>query len=81
MRSLPGLLVGLVTGAVVGLLLAPRSGRETRERLSTDADNFFKDLQDQLQTGLDNIKDQYKEMMDANSSRFKGDTGGSEPRA
>ncbi|GAA4466552.1 hypothetical protein GCM10023189_48830 [Nibrella saemangeumensis] len=80
MRSLPGLLFGLAAGAVVGILLAPRSGRETRERISTDADNFFRDLQDQLQTGLDNIKSQYNEVVEANASRFKGDAGGSEPR-
>jgi len=64
MKSLPGILVGLAVGAVVGLLLAPESGQKTRKRITSESDSFFKDLQDQLQSGLDSIKSQYNDYVD-----------------
>lgn len=69
MKSLPGILVGLAVGAVVGLLLAPESGKKTRKKISSESDSFFKDLQDQLQTGLENIKTQYNEYVDSAASK------------
>lgn len=69
MKSLPGILVGLAVGAVVGLLLAPESGKKTRKRISSESDSFFNDLQDQLQTGLENIKSQYNDYVDTASSK------------
>jgi gas vesicle protein len=71
MKSLPGILVGLAVGAVVGLLLAPESGKKTRKRISSESDSFFKDLQDQLQTGLENIKSQYNDYVDTAASKTK----------
>lgn len=69
MKSLPGILVGLAVGAVVGLLLAPESGKKTRKKISSESDSFFKDLQDQLQTGLENIKTQYNDYVDSAASK------------
>lgn len=69
MKSLPGILVGLAVGAVVGILLAPESGKKTRKRISSESDTFFKGLQDQLQEGLDNIKQQYNDYIDTASER------------
>ena len=69
MKSLPGILVGLAVGAVVGLLLAPESGKKTRKKISSESDSFFKDLQDQLQTGLENIKNQYNDYVDTAASK------------
>ncbi|GAB4054132.1 YtxH domain-containing protein [Spirosoma litoris] len=65
MKSLPGILVGLAVGAVIGVLLAPESGKKTRKRITSESDSFFKDLQDQLQSGLDNIKNQYNDYVDS----------------
>ncbi|QHV94053.1 YtxH domain-containing protein [Spirosoma endbachense] len=65
MKSLPGILVGLAVGAIVGVLLAPESGKKTRKRISSESDSFFKDLQDQLQSGLDNIRSQYNDYVDS----------------
>lgn len=69
MKSLPGILVGLAVGAVVGILLAPDSGKKTRERLSSESDSFFKDLQDQLQSGLEGIRKQYNDYVDSASTK------------
>ncbi|SFD87337.1 YtxH domain-containing protein [Spirosoma endophyticum] len=69
MKSLPGILVGLAVGAVVGILLAPESGTKTRKRISSESDSFFKDLQDQLQSGLDSIKSQYNDYIDTASGK------------
>lgn len=69
MKALPGIIVGLAVGAVVGLLFAPESGKKTRKRISSESDSFFNDLQDQLQSGLDNIKSQYNDYVDAASSK------------
>lgn len=69
MKSLPGILVGLAVGAIVGLLVAPQSGRKTRRRVVSESDSFFKDLQDQLQSGLESIKDQYNEYLDTATTK------------
>ncbi|WP_338875434.1 YtxH domain-containing protein [Spirosoma sp. SC4-14] len=69
MKSLPGILVGLAVGAVIGVLLAPESGKKTRKRISSESDSFFKDLQDQLQSGLDNIRKQYNDYVDTASTK------------
>lgn len=69
MKSLPGILVGLAVGALVGILLAPDSGKKTRRRISSESDSFFKDLQDQLQSGLDNIKQQYNDYVDTATTK------------
>ena len=69
MKSLPGILVGLALGAVVGILMAPESGKKTRKRISSESDSFFKDLQDQLQGGLDSIREQYNDYVDSASDK------------
>lgn len=71
MKSLPGILLGLAAGALVGLLLAPDSGKKTRKKISSESDSFFKDLQDQLQTGLDNIKRQYNDYVDTATTKVQ----------
>lgn len=68
MRSLPGILIGLAAGVVLGVLLAPDKGKSTRKRISNDADSFFKDLQDQLQSGIETIKEQYTEFVQTSAS-------------
>ena len=69
MKALPGIIVGLAVGAVVGILLAPESGRKTRKRITSESDSFFKDLQDQLQSGLESIKSQYNDYVDSASEK------------
>lgn len=69
MKSLPGILIGLAAGAVLGLLLAPESGKKTRRRINHDSESFFRNLQDQLQEGLENIKDQYNDLVDTATAK------------
>jgi gas vesicle protein len=71
MKSLPGILIGLAAGVVLGVLVAPDKGKSTRKRISSDTDSFFKDLQDQLQEGIENIKGQYNEFVETSASRAK----------
>lgn len=80
MKSLPGILIGLAAGVLLGILVAPDKGRSTRKRISTDADSFFKDLQDQLQEGLETIKGQYNEFVETSASRAKDATSRVERR-
>ncbi len=81
MKSLPGILIGLAAGVVLGMLVAPEKGKATRKRISNDADSFFKDLQDQLQSGIDSVKSQYNDFVETSASRTKDAIGQAERRA
>jgi len=73
MKALPGIVIGLAIGTLVGIMLAPDSGRKTRKKvskkLSSESESFFKNLQDQLQSGLDTIKERYDEYVDTASAK------------
>ncbi|WP_234735422.1 YtxH domain-containing protein [Tellurirhabdus bombi] len=58
MRSTKDFLLGFITGVAAGLLTAPKSGRETRQYIKDEADKRTKDLQDQWQKGVDQVKTQ-----------------------
>lgn len=74
-------MIGLAAGVVLGVLVAPQTGKTTRKRIANDADSFFKDLQDQLQTGIDNIKSQYNDFVENSASRTKDAIGQAQRRA
>lgn len=61
--------MGLAVGAVVGILLAPDTGKKTRKRLASESDSFFNDLQDQLRSGLNSIRDQYNDYVDSTAAK------------
>ncbi|MEZ0539967.1 YtxH domain-containing protein [Fibrella arboris] len=71
MKSLPGILLGIAAGVIVGVLLAPQSGKKTREGLVSDTDDFFSSLQDQLQDGLESIRNQYNEYVETAADKSK----------
>lgn len=52
-----GLLVGGAIGAVVGMLFAPKTGRELRQDLSDETDK----LVDKLRADLENAKETFEE--------------------
>ncbi|WP_128544631.1 YtxH domain-containing protein [Larkinella soli] len=65
-----GLVVALLAGAVLGVLMAPRSGKDTRKRITNDTDKFLKDLQDTITSGFDSIKSQYEDTRDNLASKY-----------
>jgi gas vesicle protein len=65
-----GLLVAILTGAALGLLLAPRSGKDTRKKITNDSDKFLKDLQDTISNGFSSIRNQYDDAKDNLTSKY-----------
>lgn len=56
-RTLLGALIGLAAGAAIGILLAPRSGKETREILRKKGTKAKDDLNDLLDHGFERWKE------------------------
>src|SRR3972149_5323246 len=50
-----GLAVGLTTGAVMGILFAPQSGPETRERIRSRASDLRASVEELLETAKKNL--------------------------
>ena len=74
-------MIGLAAGVMLGMLVAPEKGKSTRKRIANDTDSFFKDLQDQLHSGIDTIKSQYNDFVETSVSRTKDAMGQAERRA
>ncbi|MBX2983889.1 MAG: YtxH domain-containing protein [Flavobacteriales bacterium] len=55
-RTLLGVLLGLTAGAAIGILLAPRSGKETRILLKKKGVKAKEDLSDLLDQGYEQWK-------------------------
>lgn len=51
-----GALVGGAVGAAAGLLLAPKSGKETREDIKNKANEVATNVKQTVKKGADNIK-------------------------
>ena len=81
MKSLPGVLLGIAAGVIVGVLLAPQSGKKTRKGLASDADNFFSDLQNQLQDGLESVRNQYNDYAETAADKAKSVVANAKRRA
>lgn len=67
---LAGLLIGTLAGAVTMLLLAPKSGKETREQikekgieLGDQTTKFVEDTMSQIKSNLDEFTSSGREMM------------------
>ncbi len=61
-RFVTGLLVGSLTGATVGLLLAPRSGRETRDVVRHKTGHYVGTLRERF--GRSSVANGAKEHVD-----------------
>jgi gas vesicle protein len=71
---LGGLLLGTALGTITGLLLAPRSGRETRKLLRKSADalpELVEDLTTTLQLQTDRLSDSAKISWDGTLDRLR----------
>lgn len=58
-----GLLIGGLVGVVAGMLLAPKSGRETREELSEKAKEITSQLKEEYGAALENSKIAYDTLL------------------
>jgi gas vesicle protein len=57
------LLAGASAGVIAGLLMAPDTGEQTRTGIKKWANKLSKDLEKNLQTGLDEIKNMSSDAM------------------
>jgi gas vesicle protein len=58
-KLLIGAFAGFVAGAIVGILIAPSSGTETRQKIADGAGDLKKKMQDfsgKVGSGIDNLK-------------------------
>ncbi|MCC9138064.1 YtxH domain-containing protein [Pontibacter silvestris] len=70
-KILLALLAGASAGVVAGLLMAPDTGEVTRTSVKSWANKVSKDLEKNLQVGLDEIKTRSNEAMSKMSSAAK----------
>ena len=66
-KILVGLLSAIAAGVAVGLLIAPATGDETRQKISDTADNFkkkFKRIKSSAITEIDDLKDVFENEID-----------------
>ncbi len=52
-------IAGIVAGAIIGMLTAPASGSETRQKLNSSADNLkrrFRRMTGKVEEGIDGLK-------------------------
>ena len=56
-KTLFAFIAGAAAGVAIGMLLAPDSGRITRDKLSRQADALIDDLEDQWEVGFQKIRE------------------------
>ncbi len=55
-----GLLAGLATGAVLGILFAPDKGTNTRKKILDKGEGYADDVKEKLNDFLDTMSDKYE---------------------
>lgn len=55
-----GLLAGLATGAVLGILFAPDKGSNTRKKILDKGEGYADDVKEKMNDFLDTISDKYE---------------------
>lgn len=66
-KVLTSLLIGATAGFVTGILVAPQSGKETRQQLNDTSDRVRQDLSKQTEKSaeiLDDVKGSAEELFD-----------------
>jgi len=57
-----GLVAGLATGALLGVLFAPDKGYKTRKRIGREAEKITDDMTDKFQDFVDSITDKFEKV-------------------
>ncbi len=63
-----GLFIGGLIGAVIGILYAPKSGRETREELTRKADEVISRTKEEYEKNKEDYEAVFKHIKDVGSS-------------
>lgn len=59
-----GILAGAAAGVAIGILLAPASGKETRDNLAKGSKKLADDLKDKFESSLESLKGQFNYRVD-----------------
>ena len=59
---LVGLVSGAALGAVVGMLFAPRKGKEIREKIGKTSENYINDAKSKFNEFSDNLNDKVESL-------------------
>jgi gas vesicle protein len=59
-KVLLGVLAGVATGALLGILLAPDKGSNTRKKILSKGEDYAGDVKERFNGVLDTITDKYK---------------------
>ncbi len=70
-KMIGGLLAGAAIGVAVGLLLAPRSGEQTRNNLIKGSKRLADDLKNTVGDSFDSLKGKYNGAIDETTRRGK----------
>ena len=60
---LEGLLIGGLAGAVIGILFAPKSGKETRQELGEKATDLAERMKEEYEVALEKSKSRYESLL------------------
>ncbi len=69
-RFIEGVILGAAVGAVAALLLAPRSGRETREKLKEFSKDAAKSIKDKVKEKVENPETMVHKTLEAIEQGF-----------
>lgn len=72
---LKGLIIGGLIGAVAGLLLAPKSGKETRADIYNKSEELMKMAKDEYDKGVQKTSEVFHSVKDAAVSGIQGESG------
>ncbi|HEY9117945.1 MAG TPA: YtxH domain-containing protein [Roseivirga sp.] len=70
-KIITGVLAGVTAGAITGILLAPDSGKNTRKKLATSANDLVDTLKEEVDSKTETAKDTYNHSLEkaANSTK------------
>jgi len=61
-KVLLGVLAGLATGAMLGILFAPEKGSDTRKKLSKKGEDYVDTLKEKFNEFLESISEKYEKV-------------------